>query len=296
MNRIEELNKLCKPEIPDFAHDKFIEVYSKKFGEDNAEAFFVEQKGFFLNELRLGSYKNMLERATNTSVYFAFMFLAISGLSLEKGITTTCYLECRSQKVGEDERRNPIYENNACITVTGYGEIVMRQRAGQIRSVDTPKVVFDCDTFRYGERDGKPFVTYEKVMPKPSTAKLMACYVRIVKNDGSTDYFVLDIDGINRLKQYSAKLCRGKVNALYGSQADCSDIDEGFLKSKTIKHAFKGYPKLSLGSGGMMESDKDEQVDATEQETPVNDTAFGKENENDGKQGVTVNTSEDIPF
>ena len=127
-------------------------------------------------------------------------------------------------------------------------------------------------------------------------SKFMACYVRIVKNDGSVDYYVLDIDGIKRLKQYSAKLCRGKVNALYGSQADCSDIDEGFLKSKTIKHAFKGYPKLSLGSGGMMESDKDEQADTTEQESPVNDTAFGKENENDGKQGVTVNTSEDTPF
>ena len=160
MNRIEELNKLQKPEIPDFAHDKFIEVYSKKFGEDEAEAFFVEQKGFFLNELRLGSYKNMLERATNTSVYFAFMFLAISGLSLEKGITTTCYLECRSQKVGDDEKGRPVYENNACITVTGYGEIVLRQRAGQIRSVDTPKIVYDCDTFRYGERDGRPFVTF----------------------------------------------------------------------------------------------------------------------------------------
>ena len=46
----------------------------------------------------------------------------------------------------------------------------------------------------------------------------------------------------------------------------------------------------------MMESDKDEQADTTEQESPVNDTAFGKENENDGKQGVTVNTSEDTPF
>lgn len=295
MSKIEELSKLQKTDIPDFAHEKFVEVYSKKFGDDEAEAFFEEQKGFFLNELRLGSYRNQLKIAPNTSVYFAFMFLAISGLSLEKGITTTCYLECRSQKAGQDENGRDIYEQNACITVTGYGEVILRQRARQIRSVDTPKVVYDCDTFRSGEKDGKPFVNYEKVLPRPATAKIIACYVRIVKNDGSSDYFVLDIDGIRRLKGYSSKLNRGKCNALYGKNDDCSDIDTGFLMSKTVKHAFKGYPKLSLGVGGAMESDKDEQPDAPAEE-PKKDTAVFGGGQAEVKQGVTVMTSTDDPF
>ena len=290
MNNIEQLNTMPHEQIPDFAHDKFIQVYSQKFGEQNAEAFFEEQRGFFLNELTDGSYKQLLKEAKGTSVYFAFLFLAINNLSLEKGLSTTCYLECRSNKVGEkvgtDGKKYGVYERHAVITVTGYGEILLRQRAKQIRSVDNPKVVYDCDTFRYGERDGKSYIEYEKAIPRPQGARIIACYVRIVKADGSVDYFVLDTDEMVRLKQYSGKSNWGKANALYGTQQDCSDIDTGFLKSKTVKHAFKGYPKLSIGAGGALEADKDTEPQpepkAQEEETPVN--------------GVTVQTDDTDPF
>lgn len=290
-NIFKQINKAQHEQIPDIAHDKFVQVYSQKFGEQNAEAFYEEQCGFFLNELTSGSYKDLLKEAKGTSIYFAFLFLAINNLSLEKGLSTTCYLECRSVKVGEkvDEktkRSTNIYERHAVISVTGYGEIVLRQRAGQIRSVDNPKVVYDCDSLRYGERDGKSFLEYEKAIPRPAGAKIIACYVRIVKTDGTVDYFVLDTDEMVRLRQYSEKFNWGKANALYGKQQDCSEIDTGFLKSKTIKHAFKGYPKLSIGAGGSLESDKDTeqqpQSEPVTTETPAN--------------GVTVETNDDDPF
>lgn len=214
-NILEQINTVRHEQIPDIAHDKFIQVYSQKFGEQNAEAFYEEQRGFFINELTSGSYKELLKEAKGTSIYFAFLFLAINNLSLEKGLSTTCYLECRSIKVGErtDDKGKKlnIYERNAVITVTGYGEIVLRQRAGQIRSVDNPKVVYDCDSFRYGERDGRAFVEYEKAIPRPAGAKIIACYVRIVKADGTTDYFVLDTDEMVRLRQYSGKSNWGKA-------------------------------------------------------------------------------------
>ncbi len=278
-------------EIPDIAHEKFIQVYSQKFGEQNAEAFYEEQRGFFLNELTSGSYKELLKEASGISIYFAFLFLAINNLSLEKGLSTTCYLECKSVKVGEkvDEktkRSTNIYERHAVISVTGYGEIVLRQRAGQIRSVDNPKVVYDCDSLRFGERDGKSFLEYEKAIPRPAGAKIIACYVRIIKADGTVDYFVLDTDEMVRLRQYSGKFNWGKANALYGTQQDCSDIDTGFLKSKTVKHAFKGYPKLSIGAGGALEADKD--TDPQPQAEPQ--TVEAQTN------GVTVETSDDDPF
>lgn len=290
MNKIEDINKIPHEQIPDFAREKFIQVYSQKYGEQNAEAFFEEQRGFFLNELTDGAYKNLLKEAKGTSIYFAFLFLAINNLSLEKGLSTTCYLECRSNKVGEnvgqDGHKVGIYERHAVISVTGYGEILLRQRAKQIRSVDNPKVVYDCDTFRYGERDGKSYIEYEKAIPRPQGARIIACYVRIVKADGSVDYFVLDTDEMVRLKQYSGKSNWGKANALYGTQSDCSDIDTGFLKSKTVKHAFKGYPKLSIGAGGALEADKDTEQQPEPQpktdETPVN--------------GTTVQTDENDPF
>lgn len=299
-NILEKVNKAKHEEIPDLAHDKFIEVYSQKFGKDTAEAFFEEQRGFFLNELTSGPYKTMLQDVKGSSIYFAFLFLAINNLSLEKGLSTTCYLECKRFKIGEktDEktgRKNNIYESMAVISVTGYGEIILRQRAKQIRSVDNPKVVYDCDSFRFGERDGKSFVEYEKAIPRPSGAKIIACYVRIIKKDNSVDYFVLDTDEILRLKQYSGKanqywdndrrMMVQRPNALYGTQSDGSDIDTGFLKSKTVKHAFKGYPKLSIGSGGALEADKDTEP---QEETPV---ATEKPT-----SGVSVETSDDDPF
>lgn len=268
-NILETLKTASHEQIPDIAHEKFVAVYSQKFGPEKAEAFFEEQKNLFINELVYGSYKDFLKQADGMSIYFAFLFLAINGLSLEKGTTTTCYLECRRIKIGEDPNRKnakgypeAIYQSNAVITITGYGEIILRQRAKQIRSVDSPKVVYDCDTFRYGENDGHPTLTWEKCLPRPQGSRIVACYVRIIKNDGSVDYFVLDTDEIQRLKQYSGKFNWGKANALYGKEEDCSDIDTGFLKSKTVKHAFKGYPKLSIGAGGAFESDKD--IDQTE--------------------------------
>ena len=301
-NILETIKTVPHEQIPDIAHDKFVQVYSQKFGAEKAEAFFEEQKNLFINELTYGSYKDLLKNADAMSIYFAFLFLAINGLSIEKGNTTTCYLECKRVKIGENQGKDgknyPVYQSNAVITVTGYGEIILRQRAKQIRSVDSPKVVYDCDTFRYGESDGRPTLTWEKCLPRPQGSRVIACYVRIIKNDGSVDYFVLDTDEILRLKQYSgkanaywdnnARVMVPRPNALYGKADDGSDIDTGFLKSKTVKHAFKGYPKLSIGAGGAFESDKDldpvenANVPATPEEAPAN--------------GVQVNTDESDPF
>ena len=118
----------------------------------------------------------------------------------------------------------------------------------------------------------------------------------IVKADGTVDYFVLDMDEIARLKVYSGKanqywdnekrMMVQRPNALYGKAADCSDIDTGFLKSKTVKHAFKGYPKLSIGAGGALEADKDTDPQPQAEPQPVEAQT----------NGVTVETSDDDPF
>ncbi len=284
---ITDLEKIPHGQICDHAREKFITVYNAKFGS-GGEAFFEEQKALFNNELMNGSYKDMLARASSFSILNAFMWLAINNLSLEKDFTTNCYLECRSQKIGEDANHRYIYQFNAVITVTGYGEVILRQRARQIKGIDTPRVVYDCDSFRFGERDGRSYVEYEKCMPRPTGARLVACYTKITKPDGSYDYFVLDAEGILRLKGYSQKFNGGKyANKLYGSNPDCSDIDTGFLISKTIKHAFKGYPKLSLGDGAALEADKDS--DGPKDEQPQSFAGHQTE-------GVKIDTEDDSPF
>lgn len=280
-----------RTKVCDFGHDKFVQIYEQKFKEPG-EPFFQEQKALFLQELTSGSYAYMLSKASVFSIFNAFMSLAINGLSLEKSFTTLCYLECRSKKAGKNDKGQDIYQNMATITITGYGEVLMRQRAHQIRGIDNPVIVYDCDDFKFMERNGHKEVEYMKCMPRPVGAKLIACYVKINKIDGSYDYFCLDQDGMVRLRNYSLKFNGYKyTNPLYGKQQDCSDIDTGFLVSKTIKHAFKGYSKLPIGGGASLEADKD--TDAPVPKDEKKEESFAPQHE---AQGVKVDTSEDTPF
>lgn len=292
---IEQLNKTPHNQICDLARDKFIEVYNQKFGE-GGEVFFEEQKALFNNELLNGSFKGYLEKATSLNIHDAFMNLAINGLSLEKGTTTLCYLMGYSNY--DKNTRQSTY--TAKIAYTGYGEILLRQRAGQILRCDNPVVVYDCDDFRFGERDGHKFVDYVKTYPRPANSRIVACYVKIILPNNSYDYFVLDHEGFDRLREYSAKFGGQdhKANALYGGSYTgddgkmyFKDIDTGFLISKTCKHAFKTYPKLPVGLGGMLQADVDRQPQQQQQQE-----AFGASQAETQKNGVKAKVDDDSPF
>lgn len=290
---IEQLNKTPHEQICDLARDKFVEIYNQKFG-DGGEAFFEEQKALFNNELLNGSFKGYLADAPSLSIHDAFMNLAINGLSLEKGSSTLCYLVGYSNY----DKNTKKYNYTAKITYTGYGEILLRQRAGQIIRCDNPVIVYNCDEFRFGERDGRKFVEYVKTYPRPTGSYIVACYVKIIPPGGGYDYFVMDREGIDRLKAYSEKF-NGKsgANALYGGVYTGSDgkeyfqdIDTGFLVSKTCKHAFDNYPKLKVGLGAQLQANIDTDQSPTEQKQEI----FGSQQQQ--KEGVKVETGDDDPF
>lgn len=290
---IEQLNKTPHEQICDLAKDKFIEIYNQKFGE-GGEVFFEEQKALFNNELLNGSFKGYLAKAPSLCIHDAFMNLAINGLSLEKGSSTLCYLMGYSNY----DKNTGGYNYTAKITYTGYGEILLRQRAGQIVRCDNPVVVYSCDEFRFGERDGHKFVEYIKQSPRQAGSYIVACYVKIILPGGGYDYFVMDREGIDRLKTYSEKFCgKNGPNALYGGvytgedgKEYFRDIDTGFLVSKTCKHAFKNYPKLKVGIGAQLQADIDTNQSAQEQKQEI----FGSQQQQ--KQGVKINASDDEPF
>lgn len=290
---IEQLNKTPHEQICDLAKDKFIEIYNQKFGE-GGEVFFEEQKALFNNELLNGSFKGYLAKAPSLCIHDAFMNLAINGLSLEKGSSTLCYLMGYSNY----DKNTGGYNYTAKITYTGYGEILLRQRAGQIVRCDNPVVVYSCDEFRFGERDGHKFVEYIKQYPRQAGSYIVACYVKIILPGGGYDYFVMDREGIDRLKTYSEKFCgKNGPNALYGGvytgedgKEYFRDIDTGFLVSKTCKHAFKNYPKLKVGIGAQLQADIDTNQSAQEQKQEI----FGSQQQQ--KQGVKINASDDEPF
>lgn len=290
---IEQLNKTPHEQICDLAKDKFIEIYNQKFGE-GGEVFFEEQKALFNNELLNGSFKGYLAKAPSLCIHDAFMNLAINGLSLEKGSSTLCYLMGYSNY----DKNTGGYNYTAKITYTGYGEILLRQRAGQIVRCDNPVVVYSCDEFRFGERDGHKFVEYIKQYPRQAGSYIVACYVKIILPGGGYDYFVMDREGIDRLKTYSEKFSgKNGPNALYGGvytgkdgKEYFRDIDTGFLVSKTCKHAFKNYPKLKVGIGAQLQADIDTNQSAQEQKQEI----FGSQQQQ--KQGVKINASDDDPF
>lgn len=273
VQNLADFSQMALKDIIPSKREKFITIYNDKFGS-GGEAFYEEQLGLFNNELENGNYTAMLQQATHASIFNSFLFLCMTGLSLEKCLTTLCYLECKSIKNKVTDR----YIKYAVISVTGYGEVVLRKRAGQIAGIENPVVVYQNDDFRMGEKDGKKYINYEACFPRDPSARILGCYVKIIKNlHGDYDYFFMDNLGIQRLADYSKKANGGKyANGLYTS--NYGQIDTGFLISKTIKHAFKGYPKLNLGAGGELEADKDVEIQKT------------------APQGVKIDTDDDDNF
>ncbi|MBK7885524.1 MAG: hypothetical protein IPJ81_18295 [Chitinophagaceae bacterium] len=65
---------------------------------------------------------------------------------------------------------------------------------------------------------------------------MIACYLRITRNDDSADYKVLTMPEIEKLRKFSKD----------PNSKAWTDGLPGMVQAKTIKHAFKNYPKLRI--------------------------------------------------
>lgn len=284
----------------DIVRDKFINIYDTLWGAGTGEAAYERESIHFNKQLR---EKPELQKATPFSLFTAFMDLAVCGLSLEPGTRALCYLIGRNYNIGT--RDTPKWENRVVLTVSAYGELVLRTRAGQIRHADNPVLVYDNDEFSFSDKGGRKEVDYTCHLPH-SGHKVMACYLRITRADGTTDYSVMTEEDWARLAQYSARQDRKnhQANELYSSNGGA--IDTGFLMAKCIKHAFKTYPKVRIGRGTELQS---QQVE--EKEIEINDELYGVDTEtgemqqqaapfgppaNDVSAGVTVDAGDDDGF
>ena len=147
--------------------------------------------------------------------------------------------------------------------ISGYGEPSMRIRQGQIKYADNPILVYEGDEFRHGTKDGKVFLDHVAAYPR-QTDNIIACYVRLERNDGSVDYKVLSIEEIQKLRKYS-KDPDGKA---------WTDGLPGMVQSKTIKHAFRSYPKVRLGEFSALQT---EQIEIEQQQAPLPKIDYGLE-------------------
>ena len=280
---IEQLNKLQPSEIvrQDNVRDKFIQIYEAMWtpstGVSGEAAYEKEARNF--NRL-LSEKEDIRKKCNHFSLFTSFFDVAISGLTLDPGTKAQAYLLARSIAVDSyvDERgqKKNRYETQCVLTISGYGELVLRARCGQIRHADNPVIVYEEDTFEFGERNGQKFVNYTCRLPHQS-GRIVACFMKITRADGSADYAVMLPEDWARLSNYSARQntkydyqtkqwIQGKPNALYTAQG--GQIDPGFLVAKCIKHAFKTYPKARVGRATQLES---QQVDETE----ITDDIYG---------------------
>ena len=277
------LNELQPTEIVrnDNVRDKFIQIYdamwSQSTGVSGEAAYEKEARNF--NRL-LSEKEDVRKKCSHFSLFTSFLDVAISGLTLDPGTKAQAYLLARSIAVdsyvydhGQKKNR---YETQCVLTVSGYGELVLRARCGQIRHADNPVIVYEEDGFEFGERNGQKFVNYTCRLPHQS-GRIVACFMKITRADGSADYAVMLPEDWQRLSNYSARQNskynyqtkqweNGKPNALYSAQG--GQIEPGFLVAKCIKHAFKTYPKARVGRATQLES---QQVDETE----ITDDIYG---------------------
>lgn len=303
---VEEINQLKPLDIVEHpvVRERFTQIYETLWG--NGEAAYQRESIFFNKALR-DNDNGKLQRATPFSIFTAFIDLAVCGLSLEPGTRALAYLMGRNVNIGT--RDTPKWEGRCVLTISAYGELVMRTRAGQIRHADNPVLVYDNDEFSFKDTDGRKSVSYTCNLPHTGHA-ITACYLRITRADGSIDYAVMFPEDWCRLAGYSQKQNRGRANDLYGmDQNGIVHIDPGFLMAKCIKHAFKTYPKVRIGRGTELQSQQvdeqpqlsDDDIYGVDQETgeilgQSQEAAPQPFGDNEQPQGVTVNTDDEEGF
>lgn len=308
--KVEELNKLAPMELVENSkvEQKFIQMYNSIHGTDMGVQMYHKE---VFNFQKILQENPALQECSKMSLYGCFLDMAVNGLSLDPTGRPHCYMLPRKSKTGhKDKYGKDIYENRASVSVTGYGELVMRMRAGQIKYADNPVVVYEGDTFSISLDHGVKKITYSAAIPRKSN-RIIGAFIRIVRNDGSEDYQWLLEGDIERLAGFSArsnsywdsnsrKRVEGKANALYSSNG--GQIDPGFLENKMIKHAFDAYPKVRIGKFTQMQSVEDPEpvIDygVEETEATVVDNGFDgpEDNQPEVAQPVVSQSDEEEGF
>lgn len=269
LNAMQPLEIVESPAV----REKFIQIYDTLWGAGTGEPAYERESRYF-NALLRDKDGGKLMKATHFSIFTAFIDLAVCGLSLEPGPRALCYLMGRNTNVGTKEHSQ--WEGRLVLVISGYGELVSRTRCGQIQYADNPVIVYDNDEFSFSERNGQKSIDYTAHFPHTGK-KIVAVFMKIVRNGGPIDYAVMYEEDWLRLQGYSLKNNQrtGRDGTVYGNAnelytANGGQIDSGFLVAKCIKHAFKTYPKVRIGRGTELQT---QQVD--NQELEINDDLYG---------------------
>ena len=261
---VEQINALQTTEVVhnEAVKERFIYLYNTLWKEGGEAAYERESRYF---DIILGENEALRTRVKPFSVFTSFIDLAVCGLSVEPGVRALAYLIGRNSVIGKGQDGKNIYEGRCVLTISGYGELVLRARSGQIKHADNPVLVYQEDSFSFTDNDGRKSVHYTCSLPHTS-GHVVAAFMKITRNDDSIDYAVMFEEDWLRLADFSANQNKKwdnesrtyvKVpNALYTSGVN-GGIDTGFLVAKVIKHAFKTYPKVRIGRSTELQSQQE---------------------------------------
>lgn len=195
------------------------------------------------NFSKLVSQSSELRSCTPMSLYFAYMKCASLRLSFDNGKDAQGYLIPGNRNVGT--RDNTSWIKEAVFQPSPYGEKEVRVNSGILKKVGEPFIVHQGDTFKVSmNEEGNKVVKWEQA-EKPSNI-IVASFIRLVEPDGTVKFVTFDLVDVARWQGASKKKNRDKpANELYTSGPN-SQIDEGFLKAKTLLHSFKGYKRVDF--------------------------------------------------
>lgn len=242
--------------------ERFMDLYKvvNGFSEQQAHAFYAAEKFHFL---KLVNDSVQLQQCTKLSLYGVFMDVAVNGLSFDPTMKHL-YVVPYSNNLGTKD--SPKWEKRANLQISGYGELLLRQQQGQIKYVDNPVLVYEGDLLRCGTRDGRTFVEHEICIPR-KTSNVIASYLKITRNDGSVDYKIMTSEDIQALRKFSKD----------PDSKSWTDGFAGMAMVKTIKHAFKNYPKLRVGRFSQLQTEVVDTMPEQDYDYGIDDSALQAE-------------------
>lgn len=250
---IDELKKMSYTDVieHDYVRERFITLYQNIHKADEAQAeMFFEKETYNLRKII--SENTKLSKATGFSIYGVLMDIASMGITLENVSRPLIYVLPSNYNMGTKDK--PAWETRATVEISPYGELDLRIQSGQLLYADRPVVVYEGDTFQPLVNDnGQKIVRYQASIPRQSN-NIIGSFIKVVRPNNSFDFFWMLPEDVERLKGYSAKKNKGDANDLYDKNGN---IDSGFLEAKTIKHAFKTFPKLRLGQFSKLQEEAD---------------------------------------
>lgn len=244
-------NFLEKIEVKDRFTSIFKGVHNIQSDERAKDLFEVEKFHF----KKMIAENPKLGECSQNSTVGTFLDVISNGLSFEKA-QGHIYVMSRNVKTGKkNEQNKDIYEMRMSYEIAKNGVMRMVKRAGSVKDIIDPVIVYEGDTIKIETENGIKKITHSPAIPRASK-QMLGAYCFVITSDNRREGFWYPIENIERLKQYSAKqnktwddskkaYVEGKANELYTSNG--GQIDEGFFLTKVVKAALRNYSKQPLG-------------------------------------------------